>query len=187
MVSDRILLTLSSFKASGYMASSADVLVVDDRLIEAQTALVAFERVAPRASVLHLVDGGEALEYLFSTGLFAARASKMPQLVFLSLEMETVSGLCVLDLMRAHPLTCTIPVVGVSLEGNARTYRRYNQLAADAYVSLPCDFSRYCAVIEGCVERWLPWALRSHEPLSLPYSARARREHGMVPMGGTRA
>jgi two-component system response regulator len=177
----------SSLKASARMVSSADVLVVDDRLLEAQTALVAFERVAPRASVSHLVDGAETLEYLFSTGLFAGRAPKMPQLVFLSLEMETVSGLCVLELMRAHPLTCKIPIVAVSLERNARTYRRYTQLDADAYVSLPCDFSRYCAVVEGCVERWLPWALRSHEPLSLPYSARARAEHGMAPIGGARA
>jgi CheY-like chemotaxis protein len=177
----------SVLQESACMVPSADVLVIDDRLLEAQTALVAFERVAPRARVLHLTDAGEALQYLFSTGLFSGRAPKLPQLVFLSLEMQTVSGLCVLDLIRAHPLTFKIPIVGVSLETNARAYRRYTESDADAYVSLPCDFSRYCAIVEGCAERWLPWALRSHEPLSLPYSARARREHGMVPMGGTHA
>jgi two-component system, response regulator len=142
------------------MISRADVLVVDDRLLEAQTALVAFEQVAPRAKVLHLLDGGEAVEYLFATGTFAGRAPVMPQLVFLSLEMEKVSGLCVLDLLRGHPLTCELPIVLVSLERNPRMYRRHNQFDADAYVSLPCDFTRYCAVVEGCVERWLPWALR---------------------------
>lgn len=178
MASDAILLMPSFLQESICMVSSADVLVVDDRLLEAQTALVALERVAPRARVLHLVDGGEALEYLFSTGIFAGRAAQMPQLVFISLDMENVGGLCVLDLMRAHPLTCKVPVVAVSLERNARTYRRYTQFDADAYVSLPCEFGRYCAVMEGCVERWLPWALRPQCSPMLPSYGRDRRGVG---------
>lgn len=164
------------------MTPSADVLVVDDRLWEAQNALVAFERVAPRARVLHLFDGGEALEYLFSMGLFAGRAPGVPRLVFLSLEMTTISGLCVLDLMRGHPLTRDVPVVLVSLVSNPRIHRRHDEFDADAYVALPCDFSRYCAVIEGCVERWLPWALRYHGSPSVAFSGRPRRECDMTPV-----
>jgi two-component system response regulator len=159
------------------MVPSADVLVVNDHLLDAQTTLVAFEQVAPRARLLHLVDGGEALQYLFSTGVFAGRAADMPQLVILSLEMTNISGLCVLDLMRAHPLTCRVPVVLTSIEGNAHSYRRYNKFDANAYVTLPCDFQRYCAVIEACTERWLPWALRPYgvESASSPPPARASR------------
>ena len=160
------------------MVSRADVLVVDDRLMEAQNALVAFERVAPRAKVLHLIDGGEAIEYLFSTGLFAGRAPDLPQLIFLSADMTKISGLCVLDLLRGHPLTCDLPIVLVSLERNPRMYRRHTPFDADAYVPLPCDFSRYCAVVQGCVERWLPWALRparQHIP---------RERHSPIPTQG---
>jgi two-component system, response regulator len=151
---------IDSLHVSFRMVPNADVLVVDDHPLDAQTALVAFEQVAPRARVLHLFDGGEALEYLFATGEFAGREHGMPQLVVLSLEMKTISGLCVLDLMRAHPLTADIPVVLTSLERNPRSYRRHNKFDANAYLTLPCDFDRYCAVIEGCTERWLPWALR---------------------------
>lgn len=144
------------------MVPCADVLVVNDHLLDAQTTLVAFEQVAPRARVLHLMDGSEALHYLFSTGIFAGRTADMPQLVILSLEMTTIGGLCVLDLMRAHPLTCNVPVVLASIEGNPSSYRRYNKFDADAYVTLPCDFRRYCAVMEACSQRWLPWALRPY-------------------------
>jgi two-component system response regulator len=154
---------IDSLQASVRMVPSADVLVVNDHPLDAQTALFAFEQVAPRARVLHLFDGSEALQYLFSTGTFAGRAPGMPQLVILSLEMKTVSGLCVLDLMRAHPLTCDIPVVLTSLERNPRVYRRNNKFDANAYITLPCDFDRYCAVIEGCTEHWLPWARRPSE------------------------
>jgi len=139
---------------------SADVLVVNDHLLDAQTTLVAFEQVAPRVRVMHLLDGSEALQYLFSTGIFAGRAPEMPRLVILSLEMKRISGLCVLDLVRAHPLTSRVPVVLVSIERNPRIHRCYNKFDANAYVTLPCDFRRFCAFIEGCTERWLPWALR---------------------------
>jgi two-component system response regulator len=142
------------------MSTKADVLVVNDHLLDAQATLVAFEQVAPRAKVLHLMDGGEALQYLFSTGIFAGRAPCLPRLVVLSLEMRPVSGLCVLDLIRAHPVTQDVPVVIVSLEKNPRSYRQRNQFDANAYLMLPWDFQRYCGVIEGCVSRWLPWALR---------------------------
>lgn len=145
--------------------ANADVLVVNDRLLDAQTTLVAFEQVAPRARVLHLLSGSESLEYLFSAGIFAGRAPVMPQLVVLSLEMTAISGLCLLDLMRAHPLTHNIPIVLVSLEGNPRIHRRHDQFDASAYVMMPWDFHRYCALIEGCAARWLPWALR---PAGLP-------------------
>lgn len=142
------------------MSLKADVLVVNDHILDAQTTLVAFEQVAPRASVLHLADGGEALQYLFSTGIFTGRAPVLPRLVILSLEMRGIGGLCVLDLMRAHPLTQEVPVVLMSLEGNPRLHRRHDRFDANAYLTLPCDFQRYCGVIEGCVGRWLPWALR---------------------------
>lgn len=158
------------------MSLDADVLVVDDHLLDAHATIVAFEQVAPRARVLHLRDGGEALEYLFSIGLFATRPPKMPQLIVLSLEMKTISGLCVLDLIRAHPLTANVPVVLTSLERGPRRYRRHDQFDANAYVTLPCDFQRYCAIIEGCTERWLPWARRPHRELRRSYKLQGRRQ-----------
>jgi CheY-like chemotaxis protein len=137
-----------------------DVLLINDRALDSQSTLVALEQVAPRAKVLHLVSGEEALEYLFATGEFRGRSPKLPGLVLLSLELRHVSGLCVLDLMRAHPLTRRIPVVLLGLEGDIRKYRRHNQYDADAYVLQPCNFERHCSLMRGCVGHWLPWALR---------------------------
>lgn len=157
------------------MPLHADVLVVNDHLLDAHATIVAFEQVAPRARVLHLLNGGEAIEYLFSTGLFAGRPATMPQLIFLSLEMKTISGLCVLDLIRAHSLTADIPVVLASIERSPRMYRRHNRFDASAYVTMPCDFQRYCAIVEGCTERWLPWARRPQRQLLQSYSLQGRR------------
>jgi CheY-like chemotaxis protein len=142
------------------MSINYDVLVVDDRMLDAQETLVALEQVAPRATALHLDSGREALAYLFSVGEFAGRPPVMPQLVLLSAEMSYISGLCVLDLIRAHPVTRSIPVVVLSLESDARELNRHDGFSADAYVTKPCDFQRYCAVIQACIRCWLPGALR---------------------------
>jgi CheY-like chemotaxis protein len=142
------------------MSPAADVLVVNDRMLDAQATLVALEFVAPRARVLHLDSGQQALQYLFATGEFHGRPAKPPGLMLLTLELEIVSGLCVLDFVRAHPATAKIPVVLLSLEGDVRKYRRNNQFDASAYIAQPCDFHRYCAVLRGCIRHWLPWAER---------------------------
>lgn len=138
------------------MSFSHDILVVNDRLLDADETLIALEQIAPRAKVLHLLGGDEALQYLFSVGAFAGRTPGMPRLVLLSLEMRGISGLCVLDLMRAYTLTCDIPVVVISLENNLRKHRRHDRFDADAYIVKPCDYHKYCAVLEECARRWLP-------------------------------
>jgi two-component system, response regulator len=142
------------------MSPDHDILVVNDRMLDAHETLVALEQVAPRASVLHVDSSSEALEYLFSVGAYAGRPSIMPRLVLLSAEMSDVSGLCLLDLMRAHTLTCGMPIVLLSLESDVGKFRRHDQFDADAYVMKPWDFGRYCSLLEGCIRRWVPSALR---------------------------
>jgi two-component system response regulator len=142
------------------MSRSYDIVVVDDRMLDAQETLVALEQVAPRATVLQLDSGREALEYLFSVGAFAGRRSLMPELILLSADLSDISGLCILDLIRAHPLTCNIPIVLLSLEGDVRKFRRHGSFDADAYVIKPSEFQRYCAIVQNCVRCWVPSALR---------------------------
>lgn len=141
------------------MSPTHDIVVVNDRLLDAHETLIALEQVAPRARVLHLLGGDEALHYLFSVGTFAGRTPGMPKLVLLSAEMNVISGLCVLDLMRAHPRTADIPVAVLSLERDLRKHRRHDTFDADAYIIKPWSFQRYCTVLDRCVRRWLPPAL----------------------------
>lgn len=138
------------------MASSVDVLVVDDRAIDADVTLFALRRVAPAARVLRLKSGAEALHYLFGVGEFARGSGSMPRLVLLDMEMPVMSGLCVLDVIRAHPRTAGIRVVMLSTDAHAHVFRPPDTFAADAYVVKPVDLERYCAATEAILRRWLP-------------------------------
>jgi two-component system, response regulator len=142
------------------MTRSFDVLVVDDRSVDADATVFAVRRAAPHAKVLRLKSGIEALRYLFSVDDFARRSGAMPSLVFLDMEMPVTSGLCILDVIRAHPATRDIRVVmlGSDSDPDASWQKRFT---ADAYIARPLDFEDYCSVIEAMLRLWLPRSVQT--------------------------
>lgn len=143
------------------MSSNVDVLVVDNRTLDADATMYAVKRVRPFAKMLRLKSGEEALQYLFSAGTSSGRRRAMPSLAFIALEMPTMNGICVLELMRAHPLTTEITVVIQCTERFLRKHRRNDQFAADAYVTKQWDLARYCTVIGALAGEHLSPCLRT--------------------------
>ena len=138
------------------MVRSIDVLLVDNNTLDADAVVLAMARIAPQARILRLRSGDDALQFLFSRGAFAGHVTRLPRLVLLSREMPVMSGLCVLDVMRAHPLTANVPVVLLITEQHLRERRRPKGFDADAYVVKHWDFENYCLVLARIIRRWLP-------------------------------
>jgi two-component system, response regulator len=91
--------------------SNVILLVEDNPRDEAMTV-----RALRKSNILNEVvvahDGVEALDYLFGTGTYVGRDTKLvPQLVLLDLKMPRVDGLEVLRGIRAHESTRRLPVV----------------------------------------------------------------------------
>jgi len=150
------------------MARQIDVLLVEERSIDAEVTLSALRRAAARdAKLLRLRDGNEALRYLFSVGEFESRSSGMPGLVLLDMGMPVTSGLCVLDVMRAHPTTSSVPVVMLTTDTRPH-FGEENDFSPDAYLVKTQDFDQYCAAIELTLKRWLPRILRANHHRAWP-------------------
>lgn len=150
------------------MARQIDVLLVEERSIDAEVTLSALRRAAARdARLLRLRDGNEALRYLFSVGEFESRSSGMPGLVLLDMGMPVTSGLCVLDVMRAHPTTSSVPVVMLTTDTRPH-FGEENDFSPDAYLVKTQDFDQYCAAIELTLKRWLPRILRANHHRAWP-------------------
>ena len=143
------------------MVRSIDVLLVDDRSVDADVTLFALRQAStPDAKLLRLRGGDEALRYLFAVGEFAHRSTGMPGLVLLDMDMPVTSGLCVLDVIRAHPATSGIRVVMLSTDHRPH-FPVENGFAPDAYLMKAQDFDHYCAAIELTLRRWLPRILKA--------------------------
>jgi two-component system response regulator len=144
------------------MGHRVDVLLVEERSVDAEVTLSALRKGATRdARMIRLRDGNEALRYLFAVGEFASRSPGMPGLVLLDMGMPVTSGLCVLDVMRAHPATSSVPVVMLTTDTRPRLVEQ-NAFSANGYLMKSQDFDQYCAAIELTLKRWLPRILKEH-------------------------
>src|SRR5262245_20986121 len=111
-----------------------DVLLVEHRSVDAQVTLSALRHAATTdAKLLRLRDGNEALRYLFAVGAFAQRSPSMPGLLLIDADMPVVSGLCVLDLIRAHPATSGVRVVMLTNDTRPR-FEETNVFSPDGYL-----------------------------------------------------
>lgn len=144
------------------MVRHVDVLLVEERAADAEITLTALRKGSTRdARLLRLRDGNEALRYLFSVGEFERRSAGMPGLVLLDEGMPVTSGLCVLDVMRAHPATSGIPVIMLTTDTRPH-FDEPTVFSPDGYLVKSQDFDQYCAAIELTLKRWLPRILKEH-------------------------
>jgi two-component system response regulator len=150
------------------MARKIDVLVVDDRSVDAEVTLSALRQAATSdARFLRLKDGNEALRYLFAVGEFAHRAKGMPELLLLDTDMPVTSGLCVLDIVRAHPATHGLRVIMLTNDSRPR-FEDQDERSPDGYLMKSQDFDQYCAAVELALKRWLPRILKAHHHRAWP-------------------
>src|ERR671924_663893 len=96
----------------GTMASTVDILIVEDTSDDASLVLRALRRHQPAARVAVAQDGPEALDVLFGTGAHGdLRLDDRPKLILLDLKLPRMTGLEVLRRLKADPRTRPIPVV----------------------------------------------------------------------------
>lgn len=87
-----------------------DVLLAEDDEFDAELTIAALHRVAPQRTVLRVLDGAEALQFIFRQGPFANRSETLPKLILLDLDMPRAGGLEVLRQLRDYAPTKELPV-----------------------------------------------------------------------------
>lgn len=135
------------------MRAPIRVLVADDN--EDHVFLIVRALRSEHGMVLEIEtagDGEEVLDHLYSRGRFEDRPK--PNLVLLDLKMPKVSGLEVLEQVKADPALRSIPIVVLSSserpEDVASTYR----LGGNSYVSKPANLDGLRAGVRGISQYW---------------------------------
>jgi two-component system response regulator len=140
------------------------ILLVEDNPDDAELTLRAFAKNKIANEVVHVVDGEEALDYLFATGSHAGRdPGAMPTVVLLDLKLPKVSGLDVLKRMRADARTRRMPVVVLTSSNEERDLIASYDLGANSFVRKPVDFAQF---VEAAQQLGLYWLVRNEPPPS---------------------
>jgi two-component system response regulator len=143
------------------------ILLVEDNPDDEELTLRAFKQTQIPSRVIIARDGVEALDYLFGTGSYAHRElSELPQLILLDLKLPKVTGLEVLQRLRANPPTQFIPVIVLTSSNEENDILSAYRLGANSYVRKAVDFYRFIEQIQLLCRYWL--VVNQAPPINTP-------------------
>jgi two-component system, chemotaxis family, response regulator Rcp1 len=143
-------------------ARQLEVLLAEDNEFDVQVTIAAF-RDARVPSKLHCVPDGEAaIAFLRRTGDY--QDVPRPDLILLDLNLPKMSGLEVLEEIKADPSLKNIPVVMVSGSIHDGDIRRAYDLQVSAFLMKPAEVDEYFASIRSLKELWFHAASPAPKP-----------------------
>ena len=135
--------------------SGVDILLVEDTPEDAELTLHILRQKDLAASVHHVRDGREALDYVFAEGAYAHRSiAQRPRVIFLDLKLPRVSGLEVLQAIRADKRTRAIPVVVLTSSGEQMDIATAYAIGANSYVQKPVSFADLSGAVAQLGDYW---------------------------------
>ncbi|MDR3630226.1 MAG: response regulator [Desulfocapsaceae bacterium] len=132
------------------------ILLVEDDLQDEMLILRALNRanVANRINVVR--DGQQALDFLFGEGEFADKSDlELPAVILLDIGLPRLSGLEVLERLRADQRTRLVPIVILTSSDEERDRFRSYQTGANSFVRKPLDFSEFAETVARLGVYWL--------------------------------
>ncbi|MBS7455592.1 response regulator [Coralloluteibacterium stylophorae] len=140
------------------------ILLAEDSPADAEMAIDALNEARLANPIVHVEDGVEALDWLFSRGAFADRGDEMPAVVLLDIKMPRMDGLEVLRQMRDDPHLRKVPVVILSSSREESDLARSWDLGVNAYVVKPVDVDQFFRAVQTLGQFW---AVLNESPLEL--------------------
>ncbi|MDX2265124.1 MAG: response regulator [Hyphomicrobiales bacterium] len=122
------------------------VMVEDDdghaRLIEKN-----IRRAGVSNEIVHLPDGGSALNFFFKTMGKANEKRSSPILVLLDLNLPDMTGVEVLQRLKADDELKTAPVIVLTTTDDKAEIQRCYDLGCNVYVTKPVDYDNFANAI----------------------------------------
>jgi CheY-like chemotaxis protein len=132
------------------------LLLVEDNEDDAFFLRRALKHAGVERAPAHVADGRAAVAYLAGEGPYADRAAHpLPAIVFLDLNLPYLTGLQVLEWMRARPELAGVVVIALTSSNEASDLRRAYQLGANSYIVKPASADQLLKVATAFKEWWL--------------------------------
>jgi CheY-like chemotaxis protein len=138
------------------MTNLKTILLVEDNQQDEMLTLRALRRanLANRVDVVR--DGQQALDYLFQEGEFTIRSGPdLPAVVLLDIGLPRLSGLEVLERLRADTRTALLPVVILTSSDEEQDRLRSYERRANSFVRKPVDFAEFAETVARLGVYWL--------------------------------
>jgi two-component system response regulator len=144
------------------MITKRTILLVEDNADDAALTLRAFEKHDLADAVVHVDDGELALDYLFATGAYQGRQDlEQPTMMLLDLKLPKVTGIDVLERVRADARTRHLPVIVLTSSDEERDILACYERGANSFVRKPVDYARF---MDAAKQLGLYWLVLNQQP-----------------------
>lgn len=134
------------------------ILHVEDNSDHAQLIARSLRKNRVANEIHHVVDGEEALDYLFLRGKYTNReVAPRPEIILLDLRLPKVDGLEVLRTIKTTDALSTIPVVILTSSEAEKDVARAYEYHANSYLVKPVGFERFSDLMQQLGFYWLAW------------------------------
>lgn len=138
-----------------------DIVMVEDTATDAEMTMRILRKRGLANQLIWLKDGGEAVDFLFQPGKYAAGGAHRPKLILLDIKLPKVDGIEVLRRVRADPELQLTPVVMLTSSAEERDVIDSYRLGANSYIVKPVDIDDFDRVVG---EVGLYWMLVNKAP-----------------------
>ncbi len=138
------------------MNTDIEILLVEDNASDAEMTIRALKKNNLANQLLHLKNGAEALDFIFSEGEYAGRnLVQKPKVILLDLKMPKVNGIEVLERIKSDPRTRSIPVVVLTSSREDPDIQKCYDLGVNSYVVKPVEFDAFYKAITDLGLYWM--------------------------------
>lgn len=120
------------------------VLIVEDSADDYELIVLALEPLRLPNALVRLKNGADAVDYLLRKGPWAHRSDEeTPALVLLDLMLPKLSGIEVLERVKADPVARPIPIVVLTSSDERTDLVRCYRAGANSYVRKPVEAGEF--------------------------------------------
>jgi two-component system response regulator len=133
-----------------------EILLIEDNPEEAELTIRSLKKQNLANKLLHLDDGAEALDFIFTEGKYAGNKTAFsPKLVLLDLKLPKVDGLEILRKMKADERTKAIPVVILTSSKEESDIIESYKLGVNSYIVKPVNFESFSKAVSEVGLYWV--------------------------------
>jgi CheY-like chemotaxis protein len=135
---------------------NVEILFIEDSIDDAALTIRALTKSGFTNKLHHVMDGAEALDFIYCQGNYVSRNIKeYPKLILLDVKMPKVSGIQVLEKLKSDPDFKSIPVVMLTSSNEGPDIEKCFALGANSYIVKPVDSDNFFQAIKEIGLYWM--------------------------------
>jgi two-component system, response regulator len=135
--------------------STIDILLVEDNPQDVELTMRTLKKHHIANRIIVVMDGEEAIDFLYCKGKFSERSNHLPKVIFLDIKLPKLNGLEVLKIIKSDEHLHHIPVVMLTSSVEDPDIKAAYELGANSYVVKPVDFDNFSETINNLGMYWL--------------------------------